>query len=154
MPAVLHLELESSGWLGIPGRLLRYNVAAWAVTELPVHSVLVLLRPKAAASDLTGLLELPGANGQAYLTFRYSVIRIWQETIEVLLAAGPGIAPMALLTNEADADLPLAFSRFRSCLRASGVPDNVERGLLGSTFVLCGLRYDPPRMRTFSEIGA
>jgi hypothetical protein len=28
-PAVLHLELESTGRLGIPGELLRYNVAAW-----------------------------------------------------------------------------------------------------------------------------
>src|SRR3954471_4820668 len=44
-PAVLHLELESTGRLGIPGELLRYNVAAWAVTARPVHSVLVLLRP-------------------------------------------------------------------------------------------------------------
>jgi predicted transposase YdaD len=31
-------------------------------------------------------------------------------------------------------------------LRAAAVPDSVERGLLGSTFVLCGLRYDPARI--------
>ena len=31
-PAVLHLELESSGRLGIPRELLRYNIAAWGVT--------------------------------------------------------------------------------------------------------------------------
>lgn len=145
-PAVLHLELESSGRLGIPGELLRYNVAAWAVSDLPVHSVLVLLRPKATASDLTGTLELSGASGMPYLTFRYTVVRVWLETVDTLLAAGPGVAPLALLTNEADADLAAAFGRFRQALRAAQVPDSVERGLLGSTFVLCGLRYDPARV--------
>ena len=145
-PAVLHLELESTGRLGIPGELLRYNVAAWGVNELPVHSVLLLLRPKATATDLTGTLDVSGANGQPYLTFRYTVVRVWQETVAGLLAGGPGIAPLALLTNEADADLPSAFTRFRDCLRAAAVPDSVERGLMGSTFVLCGLRYQPARI--------
>ncbi|MDY3556436.1 hypothetical protein R5W24_005602 [Gemmata sp. JC717] len=147
-PAALHLELESSGRLGIPGELLRYNVAAWAVNGLPVHSVLVLLRPKATATDLTGTLELTGAGGTPYLTFRYTVVRVWLETVDALLAAGPGVAPLALLTNEADADLPAAFVRFRQALRSAAVPDSVERGLLGSTFVLCGLRYDPARVET------
>ncbi len=52
--AILHLELESTSRLGIPGELLRYNVATWGVHDLPVHSIVVLLRPKANASDLTG----------------------------------------------------------------------------------------------------
>src|SRR5580704_19202788 len=57
-PAVLHLELESTGKLGRPAQLLRYNVAAWGTTGLPVHSVLIVLRPKANASDLTGEYEV------------------------------------------------------------------------------------------------
>jgi hypothetical protein len=132
-PAVLHLELES--------QLLRYNVAAWGTTDLPVHSVLIVLRPKANATDLTGEYEVLAANGKPYLSFRYTVVRLWQESVESLLSAGPGIAPLALLTDEAEEDLPAAFIRFRDRLRTDGVPDNVERGLLGSAFVLCGLRY-------------
>ncbi len=144
VPAAIHLELESSGRLGIPDELLWYNVAARAANKLlPVHSVLMLLRPKATATDLTGMLEIPGANGEPYLTFQYSVVRVWQESVETLLAAGPGLAPLALLTNEAASDLPAAFARLRARLHVDAVPDNVERGLLGSTFVLCGLRYDP-----------
>jgi hypothetical protein len=141
VPAAIHLELESSGRLGIPDGLLRYNVSARAVVGLPVHSVLILLRPKATATDLTGQLEILGADHAPYLIFRYRVIRIWQEPLEALLAAGPGIAPLALLTNEAATDLPAAFERFREALRKDAMPDNLERGLLGSTFVLCGLRY-------------
>jgi hypothetical protein len=147
VPTAIHLELESSGRLGIPNELLGYNVAARAANNLiPVHSVLVLLRPKATATDLTGTLEIPGANGVPYLTFGYSVVRVWQESLETLLAAGLGLSPLALLTNEAAADLPAAFGRFRQRLRADGVPDSVERSLLGSTFVLCGLRYEPSQI--------
>ena len=145
-PAVLHLELESTGRLGIPGELLRYNVAAWAVAGLPVHSVLVLLRPKATATDLTGRLDIAGGAGRPYLRFRYTVVRVWQESIDAFLKAGPGLAPLALLTNEAAADLPVALTRFRDRLRADAVPDKLEKVLLGSTFVLCGLRYDEARI--------
>jgi hypothetical protein len=142
IPAVLHLELESTGRLGIPEELLRYNVAARAaVGGLPVHSVLMLLRPKANATDLTGTLELPGADGRPYLTFRHAVVRVWQETVADLLAAGPGLYPLALLTNEAAGDLRAGFVRFRDRLRSDEIPDNLERVLFEYTYVLCGLRY-------------
>jgi hypothetical protein len=141
-PAVLHLELESTGRLGIPGELLRYNVTAWGSLDLPVHSVLVVLRPKANATDQTGQFDLSDVSGQPYLTFRYAVVRVWQESVAGLLGAGLGLAPLAMLTNEAAADLKAAFTRLQDRLRTSSVPDNVKHGLLGSTFVLCGLRYD------------
>jgi len=145
VPAAIHLEMESSGRLGFPKRLLRYNVAANALVELPVHSVLVLLRPEANASDLTGTLEVPGADGVPYLTFHYRVVRVWEQPLTALLAT-PGTAPLALLTNEAATNLPAAFARFRERLKADAVPSNVERSLVGSTFVLCGLRYTPEQV--------
>lgn len=147
-PAAVHLELESTGRLGIPDELLRYNVAARAAVDLPVHSVLMLLRPKATATDLTGQHDIAGANGVPYLTFRYSVVRLWQESFSMLLAAGPGVTPLALLTNEAAADLPAAFGRFRHRLQADRLPVSVERSLLGSAFVLCGLRYTPSQIES------
>ena len=92
---LLHLELESTGRRGIPEELLRYNVLARAAAGgLPVHSFLMLLRPKATAADLTGELVLAGADGRPYLSFRYTVIRVWQERAADLLAAGVGLAPL------------------------------------------------------------
>ena len=85
-------------------------------------------------------------NGQPDLTFRYSVVRLWQESIDAMLATGPGLAPLALLTNEADRDLPAAFERFHRRLRSAGVADNVRESLLGSAFVLGGLRYTDDRI--------
>jgi hypothetical protein len=141
-PAILHLELESSSRLGIPAKLLRYNVAAQSVHKLPVHSIVMLLRPIANATDLPGYYEVFSADGLPYLTFRDTVLRIWEESIDHLLAAGAGLAPLALLTNEAAADLPIAFSRLRERLHADDVPDTLEHKLLGAAYVLCGLRYE------------
>ncbi|HEX4607000.1 MAG TPA: hypothetical protein VH092_02225 [Urbifossiella sp.] len=146
-PFVLHLELESTGRLGIPEELLRYSVAARKVTGLPVQSVVVMLRPKATATDLTGRLDLPGPAGGVYLTFRYAVVRLWQEPFEPLLDAGPGLAPLALLTNEAAADLPAAVARFHTRLQAAALPANVERDLLLYASVLGALRYDANAIR-------
>lgn len=147
-PSVLHLELESTGRLGIPRELLRYNAFTHHLTELPVFSVLVLLRPKATASDLTGQYVFAGTNGEELIRFRYTVIRVWQESVADLLEAGPGIAPLALLTNEASTDLPTAFARFQDQLRATEMPSHVEQSLLGSTYVLCGLRYNPGQVES------
>ncbi len=78
-PGLVHLEMESSSHLGVPLRLLRYNALLHHGTELPVHSVLMLLRPRANASDLTGEYTVPGSDGQPYLRFRYHVLRVWEE---------------------------------------------------------------------------
>lgn len=126
-PAALHVEFEVSGHLGIPERLLRYNVAARGVLgPMPVHSVIVLLRPEANATDLTGTLEALGADGRPYLMFRYTVVRVWQESAETLFAAGPTLAPLALLTNEAAADLPAAVDRFGRQLQSDPIRRRVR----------------------------
>ncbi|MGL6073877.1 MAG: hypothetical protein ACRC8S_06930 [Fimbriiglobus sp.] len=147
-PCVLHLELESGSRLGIPRDLLRYNTFVHHQTEMPVHSILMLLRPKAQATDQTGLLSILGADGSEYLRFRYTVIRVWEESVENLLQAGPGIAPLALLTDEAAQDLDSAFDRYLVKLRADSLDRGEEQNLLGSLFVLCGLRHKTETIET------
>jgi hypothetical protein len=46
-PWLFHLELQASYDPGLPWRLLRYNALLSARDELPVESVLLLLRPAA-----------------------------------------------------------------------------------------------------------
>jgi hypothetical protein len=151
VPKLVHLELESSSHLGIPHDLLRYNVLLWHHTGSPVHSVLMLLRPQANATDQRGVLAVPGADGRPYLGFRYTVVRVWEEPMERLLSAGVGLAPLALLTNEADANLAAAFVRFRERLQAAAVPDTVGKRVWGSAMVLSGLRYQESRLAEVLE---
>ena len=144
-PALIHVELESSSRLGLPKRLLSYNVAAWRTNGEPVRSVVVLLRPSARASDQTGRLTV-SHGGVPYLTFDYAVIRLWEESPDALLAGGPGLAPLALLTNTAKADIDGVFAKFLARLQRPDVPSIMKDDLLNSTFVLSGLRYHPDRM--------
>lgn len=143
---VIHLELESSSHRGIPDHLLEYNVAASKRTPLPIRSVVLLLRPSANASDLTGVLQRFDVKDVEYLTFRYTVIRLWEESCERLLNAGPGLAPLALLTNEAVPQLGATLEEVHRRLQQSNLPRSEIKDVLGSTFVLCGLRYEQEQL--------
>jgi predicted transposase YdaD len=137
---LIHLELEANPRLGIPADLLRYNVLIGLLRKEDVHTVILLLRPKANPSDLTGVYE------RSRLRFKYSVVRLWEESVDAILAAGPTLAPLALLTNEAATKLDETFDRFAVRLKQADVDSKLARELFGSTFVLCGLRYEPERI--------
>jgi hypothetical protein len=111
-PSMLHLELEANPRLGIPHGLLRYNVLIDHQHHLPVRSVLVLLRPKAYASDMTGHYVRTGVDGSVIAEFHYIVEKIWARSIDFWLKSGLGLAPLALLTDEADKNLDGALERF------------------------------------------
>jgi hypothetical protein len=145
-PSLLHLELEANPRRGIPRELMRYNVLVDHQHDLPVETVLVLLRPKALASDQDGCYRRVGAGGGIICEFRYHVMRVWEQPIEFWLQSGVSLAPLALLTDEADADLESALSRFREFLREQRTEEGITGDLLGSSYVLCGLRYDPLRI--------
>lgn len=144
-PQVVHLELQSSSRLSIPKDLLRYNSILHHSTDLPVHSILMLLRPAARASDQSGVYEVRAGQRRIH-TFEYTVVSVWRETLDSFLAV-PGLSPLAMLTDEAAADMPSAFERFRRRLREPTVPDNVVPTLLTTSYSLCGLRHDAAQIR-------
>lgn len=150
-PFALHLEVQASSQLDVPERMLRYNVAAAWANQVPVLSVLVLPRPSAHASDQTGVLEVAVGGRAPHHTFGYTVVRVWEEAVDTFLSAGPGLAPLAVLTNEAAADLDAAFARFVTRLREPDVPRTVAEVVTGATFVLCGLRYAGVRIAALFE---
>ena len=125
---------------------MRYNLLVDHQHDLPVETVLVLLRPKALASDQDGHYRRVGSGGGIIAEFRYHVVRVWERPVEFWLQSGISVAPLALLTDEADADLEAALTRFQETLRDSKTEDRVTEDLLGSSYVLCGLRYDRIRI--------
>jgi len=141
-PALLHLELESGTKLGTPRELLRYNTLLDAQYDLPVETVLVLLRPKADTSDRTGVYERVGPSGAAVCRFRYRVVRVWELSVAQWLACGPGLAPLALLTEEATTDLESAVVRVRDAVRETAPNPDVAETVFASSFFLCGLRHN------------
>ena len=81
-PYLLHLELEANPRLGIPAELHRYNTLIDHRYDLPVETVLVLLRPKALASDMTGRDQRRGVTGTPIVDFRYHIERVWERSVE------------------------------------------------------------------------
>ncbi len=141
-PVVLHLELEANPRLGIPRELMRYNTLVDHQQDLPVESVLVLLRPKALASDQTGRYDRIGATGRPIATFHYHVVKVWERSVDDWLNAGLGLAPLAMLTDEASTDLEQSLGRFRDRLKSDGVTGRLSDTLFVASSVLCGLRYN------------
>ena len=125
-----------------PRRLLLYSDLLGYRHELPVRSVVVLLRREANAGTMTGVLELRHAPGDVpYHTFRYEVVRLWQEPLAPLLAGPVGFLPLAPLTDEAEADLPGVVDHVVRRLRAE--TDRAEAAKMEvATFVLMGMRYE------------
>ena len=145
-PSLLHLELEANPRTGIPRELMRYNTLVDHQHGLPVETVLILLRPKAQVSDQTGQYQRLGVNGNIIAEFRYCIERVWERPIDFWLQCGLGLAPLALLTDEASGQLESALDRFQICLRKNDVDETTTKTLLGSSFVLCGLRYNKTRV--------
>ncbi|WP_020472811.1 RpnC/YadD family protein [Zavarzinella formosa] len=146
-PSLLHLELQSGSRLGIPAELMRYNtLISHQHGLLPVETVLILLRPKALAGDQTGVYQRFGVSGNLIAEFRYHVVRVWEHPSQYWLDGGVSLAPLSLLTDEADADLDRALVRLQECLRDHRVDETAVKSLLGSSYVLCGLRYERERV--------
>jgi len=147
-PVIIHLEFESSSRLGIPQELMRYNTLIDFANqcEYPVISIFILLRPKAIASDQTGTFQRLWPNGRIYQSFVYEVIRLWEEPFESLFHAGIALAPLAMITDEAHANLTESFGQFQALLSRSDVTRELAQDIMSSTYFLSGLRRNPHQL--------
>jgi predicted transposase YdaD len=139
-PWLVHIELQAGHDSWLARRLLRYNVLLNYRHALPVFSVVVLLRPEADASDLSGRLEQCLPQGRDYLTFRYHVLRAWEQPAEAVLEGGLGTLPMAPLADVAPDALPIVLRRIGERFRHEATPSEAAT-LWAATTILMGLRF-------------
>ena len=139
-PFIVHTEFVSGRKRDLPEVAFGYNTLLTQKYQVPVWSVIVLLRPAADGPELTGVLEksFPG-RGQSLL-FRYEVIRIWLEPPEKLLKAGLAVLPLAPVSNVAPEQLEEVVTAVAERLKAArpipqqptGVVDGDLWGLHGA----------------------
>jgi predicted transposase YdaD len=139
-PWLMHFELQVSYDADLPQRMLRYNVLLKNRHHLPVHSVVILLRPKADGPEMTGVVRHT-LGDECYLEFHYRVFRIWQNPVEAVLAAGVGTLPLAPLADVRLPDLPGVIGQMKGRMSADVRPSEAAQ-LWTATYVLMGLRYD------------
>jgi predicted transposase YdaD len=138
---VQHLDFQSGPDASLPRRTHGYSALLEERHELPVESVVILLRQEANLSTITGLYErsLPNAAGP-YLHFRFRVIRVWELPVETVLSAGISILPLAPISAARQNELPAVIERIKQRLDAE--PDTTAVAeLWTATKVLLGLRY-------------
>jgi hypothetical protein len=95
---------------------------------------------------MTGRYVRTAVDGSTIAEFHYVVERVWERPIDYWLRSGIGLAPLAMLTDEAAADLDFALERFQDSLAGQDTDETITKTLVGSSYVLCGMRYDRARI--------
>lgn len=149
---VVHIDVQSGPDDRLASRLLLYNTLAHRHSGLPVHSVAVLLRSNAKTANLTGEFGYaPHPAGE--VRFRFEVVKVWERPMADLLAAGPGLMPLAVLgkpprgQTRAQA-IPATLVRVaEQAAEAGGPPDHAAK-LVVAALVLAGMHTDRDSLRT------
>jgi hypothetical protein len=154
-PYVVHIELQSGDMTDLPLRTLRYNVLGAEKTGVPVESVAVLLRPATRWREVTGDLELPGAEpiSRPVVSFRYRVLRVWETPPSRFLTGGIGLAPFALIAAGGESDAESAMATIRTRAQAELPPDK-QAQFFAATYILSGLKHSETFLEyLFREVG-
>ncbi|HEY1377268.1 MAG TPA: hypothetical protein VGF55_10765 [Gemmataceae bacterium] len=94
---VLHLDFQTGPDPGLPRRMLLYNALLHEAYGVPVHTAVVLLRPRAGGGGMRGTVSYQLVPRRGRLAFRFEVVRVWQRPAEELLTGGLGLVPLAPL---------------------------------------------------------
>ena len=149
---VIHIDCQAGPKADLPADLHAYNSLLYRRCQVPVHSIVLLLRPEARHRNLTGTLQYAARPGRGGTTFQYEVISLWERPVEHFLNGPLGIAPLAVLARLPE-DIPLeqglAGVIQRLCERLQREAPAEKFGkLLTSAYVLTGLRV--PRQRAWT----
>jgi hypothetical protein len=85
---VVDLNFQSSRDTDAARRVMLYHAALHLRYRVPVHSIVVLLRPAADDPALTGKLGYLPRPRKGKMEFGYEVVRLWQMPVRRILAGG------------------------------------------------------------------
>jgi hypothetical protein len=94
---IIQLDFQSSAAAWKHADLMVYHALLFAHYHVPVHTVVILLRPEAAHANLKGVVRYAPRPGRGSMDFSYEVIRLWERPADELLAADLSVVPLAML---------------------------------------------------------
>ena len=144
-PWLLHLELQANRDPALAVRMLRYNVLLHERHQLPVQSVVVLLRKQADVRGLTGLVEYGPFPERGSLRFQFEVVRLWEQPVETLLAGGEGTLPLAPLGATEPDEIQDVVRQINARARGTQNGDLLQ----DAAYILMGLIYGPGEVARF-----
>jgi hypothetical protein len=141
---VIHIDFQSSAAAWKHADLMVYNALLFAHYHVPVHTIVLLLRPDAAHGNLNGGIHYAARPGRGSMDFSYEIVRLWQRPAAELLAADLGVAPLSMLGRLPEGQsledgLSAVAKRLVDRLTQEAPPDRAKK-LLTDAFLLTGLR--------------
>jgi hypothetical protein len=121
-----------------------YNAALYYRFRVPVHTVIVLLRPAANDPALAAGLHYSVWPDRGRKDLTWEVVRMWRQPVEEFLAGGLGtlpLAPLCRMPGDAAVEeaLPAIVRRIEERLKREATPEEGPR-LMTAAFVLAGMR--------------
>jgi len=141
---IVHIEFQSSAAAWKHADLLAYNSLLFDHHHVPVHTILVLLRPQALHPNNDGQVSYSPRPGRGRMLFEYEVVRLWERPAERLLAGELGLAPLAILGElpqgtALEDGLAAVVQRLVDRLKHEAQPEQSIK-LLTTALLLAGLR--------------
>jgi len=141
---ILHLDCQSGANARKHADVMLYNTLLFHQYLVPVHSILLLLRPQAAQSNQDGTVRYQPRPGLGKMDFGYEIIRLWEMPAEKLLTGDLGTSPLAPLGQLAagvseEVGLAAVIQQLVERLQKEAPAEQV-RELLTASYVLTGLR--------------
>src|SRR5487761_1387215 len=144
MEEIVHMEFQSAAAAWKHADILVYNALLYSLHHVPVHSVLLLLRPEAAHQNMTGHVHYAPRPEHGKMDFGYRVVRLWETDAERLIAGELGVIPLALLGRfperaAVEESVAAMARRVVARLAREASPDRAGK-LLARALLLAGLR--------------
>jgi hypothetical protein len=138
-PFLLNLEFQGAHVTDLARTLWFRQVALDYQHDLPVLTVLVLLRKEANSPSLTGVYERSIPDGRPTNRYHYEVVRLWDEDPDFYLNGSIALVPLAPLTAVGEPELPGLMRRMAD--RIDREPPLRAEKFWGASYLLMGLRF-------------
>jgi predicted transposase YdaD len=138
-PYLVVIEFQTYHDTNIARTLWYRHVALDYRHNVPVLTVLVLVRKEANSPVLVGTYERHAPNGRRTNWYNFEVVRLWEEDPDSFLTASVVLVPLTPLTDVLEDALPDLIRRMTA--RIDSEPKPQADKLWTATYILMGLRY-------------
>lgn len=141
---IVQLDFQSSAAAWKHDDVMAYHALLFAHYHVPVHTIIIMLRPEAAHSNMSGLIRYAPRPGRGKMEFSYEAVRLWERSAEELLGADLGVVPLAVLGRlpenlSLEDGLTVIAERLAERITKEAPLDRAQK-LLTDAYLLTGLR--------------